>query len=89
MSAKAKFLTVVDTFTGYCQVCLEPRLVGRIAVAGWQHHGMICGQCLRELADEVQRRGEGLAADASGNGDTLAAIVRGNGQGGNGHIRRS
>ncbi len=53
MSAGAKFLTVVDTFAGYCQVCLDPRMVGRIAVAGWQYHGMICSQYLGDLSDEV------------------------------------
>lgn len=89
MDARAKFLTVMDTFTGYCQVCLEPRVVGRIAVVGWQYHGLICSQCLRELADEVQRRGEALVADGPGKGDSLAAIMGGNGSGGNGHFRRS
>ena len=81
MSGGARFLTVVDAFTGYCQVCNDPRMVGRIAVAGWPHHGMICSQCLREIADEVQRRGEGLGTNPAGNTDTLAAAVGRNGNG--------
>ncbi len=79
-----KFLTVVDTFPGYCQVCREPHVVGRIAVAGWEHHGTICSQCLSALADEVQRRGKSLAsANTSriGHGEALAGIGGGNGNG--------
>ena len=34
MGTRAKHLMVLDAFAGYCQVCLEPRVVGRIAVAG-------------------------------------------------------
>jgi len=79
---ETKFLTVVDTFAGYCQVCHEPHVVGRIAVAGWEHHGTICSQCLSSLADEVQRRGKGLAvekAGRNGHGEALAGIGGGNG----------
>jgi len=79
-----KFLTVVDTFAGYCQICHEARVVGRIAVAGWEYQGTICSQCLGDLADEVQRRGKSLAsAKASGNGhgEVLVAISGGNGNG--------
>lgn len=81
---ETRFLTVVDTSTGYCQVCHEPRVVGKMAVAGWQYHGTICSQCLTALADEVQRRGQGLVVEKAGktghgNGDALAAIVGGNG----------
>jgi len=82
MSGGARFLTVVDAFSGYCQVCNDPRMVGRIAVAGWQHNGLICSQCLRELADEVQRRVEGLGASPAGNGDILAAVAGRNGNNG-------
>ena len=80
---ETRFLTIVDTYAGYCQVCHESRVVGRMAVAGWEYHGTICGQCLNGLADEVQRRGKGLAVEKSskpnGNGDVLAAIIGGNG----------
>ena len=81
---ETRFLTVVDTYTGYCQVCHEPHVVGKIAVAGWEYHGTICGPCLAGLADEVQRRGKGLAvekAGQNGNAGALAAIVGGNGYG--------
>jgi hypothetical protein len=87
---ETRFLTVVDTYGGYCQVCHKPHVVGRIAVAGWEHHGTICSQCLSGLADEVQRRGKGLAVGevgkASNNGDAQAAILGSNGNG-NGHAR--
>ena len=90
LSTGARFLTVLDTYAGYCQVCHEPRMVARIAVAGWEHHGTICSQCLNGLADEIQRRGKGLAdekdAKARSNGDVLATI---HGQNGNGHPRHS
>lgn len=86
--AETKFVTVVDTYAGYCQVCHEPRVVARIAVSGWEYHGTICGQCLSGLADELQRRGKGLAVEKvskiGSNGDALAAILGGNG---NGHAR--
>jgi hypothetical protein len=85
---ETKFLTVVDTYAGYCQVCHEPRIVARVAVTGWEYHGTICSQCLSSLADEVQRRGKGLNVEKGGqngiNGDVLAAILGGNG---NGHAR--
>ena len=76
---ETRFLTVVDTSTGYCQVCHEPRVVGKVAVAGWQYHGTICSQCLTALADEVQRRGKGLATETTDEVDPLAAIMAGNG----------
>ena len=80
---EAKFVTVVDTYAGYCQICHQPRVVARIAVAGCQHHGTICGQCLTGLADELQRRGKGLAVEKVGsNGDALTAILGGNGHSG-------
>lgn len=85
---ETRFLSVVDAYAGYCQVCNEPRVVARIAVAGWGHHGTICSQCLSGLADEVQRRGKGLAVEKVGktgsNGDALVAIQA---QNGNGHSR--
>lgn len=85
-----RFLTVVDTYTGYCHVCHSSGVVGRIAVAGWEYQGTICSECLTGLADEVQRRGKGLAVEKaskpSSNGDALAAILAGNG---NGHARES
>jgi len=83
LMAETRFLTVLDTYPGYCQVCHDPRVVGRVAVAGWEYYGTICRQCLIELADEVQRRGKGLAVEKIGktcsNGDRLAGIVGGNG----------
>jgi len=81
---ETKFLTVVDTFAGYCQICHEPHVVGRIAVAGWEHQGTICSQCLGGLADEVQRRGQSLAsanASRNGYGEALVGIGGGNGNG--------
>jgi hypothetical protein len=88
LSKETKFLTVVDTYAGYCQVCHEPRVVARIAVTGWEYHGTICCQCLTGLADEVERRGKALAVEkvckTDSNGDTLAAIL---GSNGNGHAR--
>ena len=79
-----KFLTLVDTFAGYCQVCHEPHVVGRIAVSGWEHHGTICSNCLCSLADEVQRRGKDLAvakAGRNGHAESLAGIGGRNGNG--------
>ena len=79
-STESKFVTVLDTYAGYCQVCHQPRVVAKIAVAGWQHHGTICGQCLSGLADELHRRGKGLAVEKVGsNGNALTAILPGNG----------
>ncbi len=81
---ETKFLTVVDTFAGYCQVCHEPHVVGRIAVAGWEHQGTICSQCLSALADEVQRRGIGPVVEKvgrNGHSEALAGIGGGNGNG--------
>ncbi len=81
---QTKFLMVVDTLAGYCQVCHEPHVVGRIAVAGWEHQGTICSQCLSGLADEVQRRGKSLAsvnASRNGHGEALVGIGGGNGNG--------
>jgi len=76
--SERKFLTIVDTYAGYCQVCHEARLVARMAVIGWEYHGTICSQCLNGLADELQRRGRGVAIEKTGrtgsNGDVLAAI---------------
>lgn len=82
MGGGAKFLTVVDTFAGYCQVCHDSRVVGRIEVAGWQYHGLICSHCLRELADEVQRRGRGrgLTLETAASTEAVAAMGRRNGQ---------
>lgn len=81
---ETRFLTVVDTYPGYCQVCHEAHVVGKIAVAGWEYHGTICSQCLAGLADEVQRRGKGLAvekAGQNGHAEALAALVGSNGHG--------
>ncbi len=84
---ETKFLTVVDTFAGYCQVCHEPHVVGRIAVAGWEHHGTICSQCISGLADEVQRRGKGLAVEKTGRNDYGEALAGIGGSNGNGYTR--
>ena len=82
----AKFLTVVDTYEGYCQVCFEPHVVGRIAVAGWGHQGTICSRCLSLLADEVQRRAKSVSSEKAGtNGHSIALAVIGGGNG-NGHM---
>jgi len=81
--SERKFLTIVDAYAGYCQVCHEARLVARIAVVGWEHHGTICSECLNGLADELQRRRRGVAIEKTGrigsNGDVLAAIGGANG----------
>ena len=83
LSPESRLLTVVDTFAGYCQVCHKPHVVARISVGGWEYHGTICGQCLSGLADEVQRRGKGLAVEkvgkTSSEGDPLTAILGSNG----------
>lgn len=73
MNNGAKFLGVVDTYGGYCQICNEPRFVGRIAVAGWPYNGSVCARCLGELADEVHRRASALGAGLAGNGAAPAA----------------
>lgn len=90
LRTETRFLTVVDTYAGYCQICYEPQVVARIAVAGWEYHGTICGQCLNSLADEVQRRGKALPVEKIGktgsNGEALTAILGGNGNG-NGQAR--
>ena len=87
---ETRFLTVVDTYAGFCQVCHNPRVVARMAVAGWEHHGTICSQCLTVLADEVQRRGKGQADETASkmrrDETVLVAIVEGNGSG---HARAS
>jgi hypothetical protein len=90
LRTETRFLTVVDTYAGYCQICHEPYVVARIAVAGCEHHGTICGQCLRSLADELQRRGKALPVQkigkTGGNGDALAAML---GDNGNSHAREA
>ncbi len=93
MNNGASFLTVVNTYVGYCQICQEPQVVGRIAVAGWPHHGAVCSRCLGQMADEVQRRGKAFPSGAANSSHTLAASVAGDGNalaaapGGNGHAR--
>jgi hypothetical protein len=85
---ETRFLTVVDTYAGYCQICHEPHVVARIAVAGWEYHGTICSQCLSSLADEVQRRGQALPvekAGKTGSNEDVLAVIRGSN--GNGHAR--
>ncbi len=92
MNHGASFLTVVDTYAGYCQICQEPHVVGRIAVAGWPYHGEVCSRCLGQMADEVQRRAKAFASSAASSGQSLAASVAGDGHalaatvGGNGHV---
>jgi hypothetical protein len=81
MNTKASFLTVVDAYPGYCQICLEPQVVGRIMVTGWPHSGLAFSRCLSQLADEVQRRGSALPDGAS----QVVALVAS--AGGNGHLR--
>jgi hypothetical protein len=82
MNTGARFLTVVDAYPGYCQMCHEPRVVGRIVVTGWPYSGLACSRCLSRLADEVQRRGSALPDGAI----QVAALVASVG-GGNGHVR--
>lgn len=82
MNTGARFLTVVDAYPGYCQMCHEPRVVGRIVVTGWPYSGLACSHCLSRLADEVQRRGSALPDGAI----QVAALVASVG-GGNGHVR--
>jgi hypothetical protein len=81
MSTRARFLTVVDAYPGYCQICHEPRVVGRITVTGWPHSGLACSRCVGQLAEEIQRRGSALPDGAS-----LAAALAVSGNG-NGHLR--
>ena len=81
MSGMARFLTVVDAYPGYCQMCHEPRVVGRIAVTGWPNNGLACSRCLSQLADEVQRRTSALPGEAS------QAVAPAASAGGNGHLR--
>ncbi len=80
MSTRARFLTVVEAYPTYCQICHEPRVVGRITVTGWPYSGLACSRCLSQLADEVQRRGNALP---DGAGQVAALAVSGNG---NGHL---
>lgn len=93
MNNGASFLSVVSTYAGYCQICQEPQMVGRIAVAGWPYHGAVCGRCLGQMADEVQRRAKALPSDEASSSHILTTGVAGNGSGlaatarGNGHIR--
>ncbi len=81
MSSRARFLTVVDAYPGYCQICHEPHVVGRITVTGWPYSGLASSRCLSQLADEVHRRG---GAPAAGAGPAAALVASG---GGNGHHR--
>jgi hypothetical protein len=81
MRTKARFLTVVDAYPGYCQICHEPRAVGRIAVTGWPNSGLACSRCVSQLAEEVQRRRSALPDEASP--AALLAVSAG----GNGHLR--
>ncbi len=81
MNTGARFLAVVDAYPGYCQVCHEPRVVGRIVVTGWPYSGLACSRCLSQLADEVQRRASALP---DGAGQVAGLAVSGNG---NGHLR--
>ena len=72
---------VADAYPGYCQICHEPQVVGQITVTGWPYSGLACSRCLRQLADEVQRRGDALDA---GVGPAVILAASGNG---NGHHR--
>ena len=80
MSSRARLLMVADAYPGYCQICHEPQVVGRITVTGWPYSGLACSRCLSQLADEVQRRGSALAAGASP-APALAVSGGGNGNG--------
>lgn len=77
MSNGVKFLGVVETYGGYCQICNEARFVGRIAVAGWPYHGSVCARCLGEMADEVHRRATALGAGQGGHGAAPAGTMAG------------
>ncbi len=76
-----KFLWLEEAYTGYCQVCNEPKLVGRVAVYGWPFHGTVCSACLGRLADEIQRRTATFMAQAPGQRFAGAATAAGNGSG--------
>ncbi len=76
-----KFLRMVDAYAGYCHVCNEPKLVGRIAVAGWAFHGSVCSHCLTELANDLQRRAHAIGTASAGNGRVQAAAAGTNGNG--------
>ena len=78
MISRATFLTGVEAYPGYCQICHEPRVVGRITVTGWPHSGLACSRCLSQMADEVQRRGSALP-DGAGHEAALAPSAGGNG----------
>ncbi len=78
MNTGARFLMVVEAYPGYCQICHEPRVVGRITVTGWPYSGLACSRCLSQLADEVQRRG-GALPDGVGQVAALAPSFGGNG----------
>ena len=78
---RARFLTVIDAFASYCQICSEPKLVGRIAVADWPYHGAVCPQCLARLAEEVDRRAALQTASQARDGRGLALHLPGNGGG--------
>jgi len=81
MNTRARFLSVVEAYPGYCQNCHEPQLVGRITVTGWPYSGLACSRCLGQLADEVQRRASSPPFEVS-----LAVALTG-GSNGNGHAR--
>ncbi len=72
-----KFLTVVGVYTGYCQICHEPRMVGRMALQGWLYEGTACVRCLLGLAEEVDRRGSALVAGPGGTEAHPTRMVQG------------
>ncbi len=74
-----KFLRIVEVYTGYCQICGEPKLVGRLAVAGWPYHGAVCSRCLADLGNELERRGNPATSSASGSGKNLTVVTGKNG----------
>jgi hypothetical protein len=78
---QARFLTVVDAYPGYCQICHQPQVVGRITVTGWPYSGLACSRCLSQLADEVQRRASSPPCGAS------YTVALTDGSNGNGHAR--
>ncbi len=92
MERGERFLRVEDVSEGYCQICDEPKLVGRIAVAGWSFRGSVCSRCLNDLSTELQRRGSAVRAASGvnekapghgvgGNANGVAAAAGSNGNG--------
>lgn len=60
----SKFMAVVDTYPGSCQVCNEVQWVGQISVTGDMLRGSVCSKCLCRLAEEVECHARALGGGA-------------------------